>query len=161
MAPFPRSRCKEIGIPRAFRQGSVAESRAEASTRFAVRAISVIYGGLTLATVMGAPLGVFFGSRFGWRLTFLGVAVLAVLTAGTIRWMLARQAAARTVSFAERLAVARRRDIQEEANGSGDLKAQLRQGGLHPILERRGRERGGIALGVLLLEVAHRDDAHG
>jgi predicted MFS family arabinose efflux permease len=96
----------------AYMPGASAYAAAAVDPARRGRAISVIYGGLTLATVMGAPLGVFFGSRFGWRLTFLGVAGMAVLTAAAIGWVLARQAAARTASFAERLAVARRGDIQ-------------------------------------------------
>ncbi|WNG26863.1 MFS transporter [Cystobacter fuscus] len=71
------------------------------------RAISLIYVGLNLATVVGAPLGVFFGGHFGWRPTFLGVAALAVLAMGGIWWMLAPRAAARPATFAERLSVAR------------------------------------------------------
>jgi predicted MFS family arabinose efflux permease len=75
------------------------------------RALSVIYAGLTLATVIGVPLGVLVGGRYGWRPTFLGVAGLAALAVAGLWRELAAQAAARTASFAERLAAARRPEV--------------------------------------------------
>ncbi|MFB9686047.1 Cmx/CmrA family chloramphenicol efflux MFS transporter [Amycolatopsis plumensis] len=43
------------------------------------RAISIMFGGLTIATIAGVPLGTFIGQHFGWRATFLAVAVLGVI----------------------------------------------------------------------------------
>ncbi|SDW60466.1 MFS transporter, DHA1 family, inner membrane transport protein [Amycolatopsis xylanica] len=43
------------------------------------RAISVMFGGLTIATIAGVPLGTFVGQHFGWRATFLAVAILGVI----------------------------------------------------------------------------------
>lgn len=43
------------------------------------RAISLVYTGFTLALVVGVPLGTLIGNAFGWRATFEGIAVLAVL----------------------------------------------------------------------------------
>jgi Arabinose efflux permease len=42
-------------------------------------AISYLGTGLTLSTVLGAPLGTFIGQSFGWRMSFLAVAVAAAL----------------------------------------------------------------------------------
>jgi DHA1 family inner membrane transport protein len=42
------------------------------------RALTVAFGGGTLANVLGGPLGSFVGQVIGWRGTFLSVAVLAV-----------------------------------------------------------------------------------
>lgn len=41
-------------------------------------AISIMYTGLTLATVMGVPIGTFIGQRFGWHSTFWVVAILGI-----------------------------------------------------------------------------------
>jgi predicted MFS family arabinose efflux permease len=41
------------------------------------RAIAIVNGGLTLAIAFGVPLGAVVGTRFGWRMTFVGVAGLA------------------------------------------------------------------------------------
>jgi predicted MFS family arabinose efflux permease len=42
------------------------------------RAISVMFGGLTLAMVLGVPLGSFLGNLMGWRLPFFAVAAMAL-----------------------------------------------------------------------------------
>jgi predicted MFS family arabinose efflux permease len=75
------------------------------------RALSIIYGGLTVALVVGAPLGVLFGGHFGWRFNFIGVASLTALAlAGMVATLQRVQPSAR-VTLAERLAVARRPDV--------------------------------------------------
>ncbi|BEL73643.1 MULTISPECIES: MFS transporter [Serratia] len=43
-------------------------------------ALSVIFGGVAAASVLGVPLGVLLGEALGWRMAFLAVAVLAALT---------------------------------------------------------------------------------
>src|SRR6202790_511061 len=49
------------------------------------RALSIVNGGMTIAIVLGLPLGAMIGDRLGWRTTFLGVGVLAAMaTAGLI-----------------------------------------------------------------------------
>lgn len=42
-------------------------------------AISIMFSGLTLAIVTGVPLGTFIGQHFGWRATFIGVAILGII----------------------------------------------------------------------------------
>ena len=52
------------------------------------RAISVMFAGLTLAMVIGVPLGSFLGNLMGWRLPFFAVAALAALGLGAMaRWL--------------------------------------------------------------------------
>lgn len=52
------------------------------------RAISVMFGGLTLAMVLGVPLGSFLGNLMGWRLPFFAVAAMAALGLGAmLRWL--------------------------------------------------------------------------
>ncbi|WP_102101661.1 Cmx/CmrA family chloramphenicol efflux MFS transporter [Tsukamurella tyrosinosolvens] len=43
------------------------------------RAMSIVAGGLTLATVIGLPAGTVLGQHLGWRATFLAVAVATVV----------------------------------------------------------------------------------
>ena len=42
-------------------------------------AVALMFTGLTLANVLGVPLGTWFGQLFGWRATFWGVAIVGVL----------------------------------------------------------------------------------
>ncbi|CAO97826.1 MFS transporter [Erwinia tasmaniensis] len=42
-------------------------------------AVALMFTGLTLANVLGVPLGTWFGQMFGWRATFWGVAAIGVL----------------------------------------------------------------------------------
>lgn len=47
------------------------------------RAIAIINGGITVAIALGVPLGAVIGNAVGWRMTFVGVAVLsAIATVG-------------------------------------------------------------------------------
>ena len=71
------------------------------------RAIALIYGGMTLATVVGVPAGAYLASFAGWRAPFFGVAALAALAAIGVATALPRLASARAAGFAERLAVMR------------------------------------------------------
>ncbi|WP_258729737.1 MFS transporter [Bacillus atrophaeus] len=50
-------------------------------------AISIMFTGLTVATVTGVPLGTFIGQQFGWRLAFIviiAVGVIALVTNGIL-----------------------------------------------------------------------------
>ena len=42
-------------------------------------AISMMFSGLTVATVTGVPLGTFVGQQFGWRLAFAAIAALGLI----------------------------------------------------------------------------------
>jgi predicted MFS family arabinose efflux permease len=75
------------------------------------RALSIIYGGLTVALVIGAPLGVLFGDRFGWRMIFVGVATLVATTLLGLALSLKRLRPSAAVTLSERIAVARRSDV--------------------------------------------------
>src|SRR5260370_42094364 len=43
------------------------------------RALSIVNGGMTMAIVLGLPMGAMVGDRLGWRSTFLGGGVLAAM----------------------------------------------------------------------------------
>ncbi|WP_370583097.1 MFS transporter [Pedobacter sp. MC2016-24] len=42
-------------------------------------AIAIMFAGLTVAIVTGVPLGTYIGQQFGWRATFIGVALLGAI----------------------------------------------------------------------------------
>jgi predicted MFS family arabinose efflux permease len=75
------------------------------------RALAVIYSGLTLAMAIGTPLGVIVGHRYGWRLTFVGVAAFAGLAMVGLRLVMPAAVTGTAATLAERLAVARRSDV--------------------------------------------------
>jgi MFS transporter, DHA1 family, inner membrane transport protein len=75
------------------------------------RALSVVTNGLTLAIIAGVPLGVLVGEGFGWRATFLGVAVLAALSLLGILARMPSQPPGTTAGLRERLALAKRSDM--------------------------------------------------
>ncbi|KMM78028.1 MFS transporter [Pseudomonas deceptionensis] len=54
----------------------------------ASKAIAIMFAGLTLAMVIGVPIGSFLGNAMGWRLPFYAVALLAALALiATARWL--------------------------------------------------------------------------
>jgi predicted MFS family arabinose efflux permease len=75
------------------------------------RALSIVYCGLTFATVVGVPLGVIVGERFGWRSTFAGVAVLALVALLGISFALSKMTSSVSATLSERVAIARRPDV--------------------------------------------------
>lgn len=42
-------------------------------------AISIMFTGLTVATITGVPIGTFIGQQFGWRLAFFAIVVVGVI----------------------------------------------------------------------------------
>lgn len=52
------------------------------------RGLGALVGGLTLANIVGVPLGTWIGQAQGWRVAFLAIAVATVLaTLATVRWV--------------------------------------------------------------------------
>jgi predicted MFS family arabinose efflux permease len=74
------------------------------------RALSIVNGGMTIAIVLGLPLGAMIGDRFGWRTTFLGVGVLAAMATAGLIFGLHRGVGDRmpVATLRERIEVARR-----------------------------------------------------
>jgi len=74
------------------------------------RALAIVGGGISLAVAIGVPMGAFIGSHFGWRMTFLGVAVLAAIALSGLLIGMPRGIGAGlpATSLGERLAVVRR-----------------------------------------------------
>jgi MFS transporter, DHA1 family, inner membrane transport protein len=58
-------------------------------------ALSIMFAGLTLANVLGVPLGTFLGQAAGWRSTFWAIAAIGVLAFAGIATLVARTPAER------------------------------------------------------------------
>ncbi|NWA02295.1 MFS transporter [Pseudomonas gingeri] len=56
------------------------------SARNAVRATSVVFGGVSLAAVLGVPAGAILGGQEGWRAVFAALTVLSLLVFIAIAW---------------------------------------------------------------------------
>ena len=62
--------------------GRLADQRKEA------RSVSLMFAGLTIANLIGVPLGTFIGHHISWRITFMIVGVIGLLTTMSIKvWM--------------------------------------------------------------------------
>jgi DHA1 family inner membrane transport protein len=67
----------------------VASSLVEPGNR--AKAVSMMFLGLTLANVVGVPLGTLLGQRVGWRATFLVVAGIGLVAIGAIAKLVPHQ----------------------------------------------------------------------
>jgi DHA1 family arabinose polymer transporter-like MFS transporter len=77
------------GLPHGafFGVGAVVASRLADKGKEA-RAISIMFAGLTIANVVGVPLGTYIGHNYSWRYTFAIVAVIGLITLITLAlWM--------------------------------------------------------------------------
>ncbi|MEV0247084.1 MFS transporter [Nocardia sp. NPDC050712] len=64
------------------------------------KAMMIVNGGTTVATVAGVPLGVLLSTYAGWRVTFVVVAVLTLATAVAVRLVLPPIAPSEGIGFA-------------------------------------------------------------
>ncbi len=71
------------------------------------RAISLVISGMTVATVVGAPIGAWVGHTFGWRATFIMVAALGAVALAGLVFGLPKGLPRHVASLAERIAIAR------------------------------------------------------
>ena len=86
---------------------ALASALVEASRRGT--ALSIVTGGVSVAVALGVPLGALIGDRFGWRLNFAAVGVLALIATAGLLSGLPRDFAGHLpiASLRERLDVAR------------------------------------------------------
>jgi predicted MFS family arabinose efflux permease len=71
------------------------------------RAVAFVTSGITVATVIGVPLGTMVGNQFGWRATFVMVAALGAVALAGVLYGVPRGLPNSTATLGERLAVAR------------------------------------------------------
>lgn len=77
------------GLPHGafFGVGSVVASRLATPGKEA-RAVSIMFAGLTIANLVGVPLGTYIGHHFIWRYSFAIVVLLGIITLVTLKlWM--------------------------------------------------------------------------
>ena len=69
------------GLPHGafFGVGAVVASRIAIKGKEA-QAISIMFAGLTIANLVGVPLGTYIGHNYSWRYTFILIAVVGILT---------------------------------------------------------------------------------
>jgi DHA1 family inner membrane transport protein len=98
--------------------GAVAAELAEPEHKG--RALSLVLGGLSVSWVVGIPLGAMIGDRYGWRMSFVLVAVLSVLAALAV-WALlpAVENTSLATGLASSLAVAKRPAVLVAAGVTG------------------------------------------
>jgi predicted MFS family arabinose efflux permease len=71
------------------------------------RAIALVTSGMTAATVLGVPLGTGIGAHFGWRATFVLVAMLGTIALAGLLLGLPAGLPRQTATLGQRIAVAR------------------------------------------------------
>lgn len=54
--------------------------------RHAIRATSIVFGGVSLATVLGVPAGTIIGEHAGWRAVFAALGLLSLFVFGALAW---------------------------------------------------------------------------
>ena len=98
--------------------GAVAAELAEPEHKG--RALSLVLGGLSVSWVVGIPLGAMIGDRYGWRMSFVLVAVLSVLAALAV-WALlpAVENTSLAIGLASSLTVAKRPAVLVAAGVTG------------------------------------------
>jgi len=77
------------------------------------RAIGVVNGGLTLSIALGVPLGTWIANQASWRMTFIGVTVLAVFATLGLMYGLAKDVGSKLpiASLRDRIRVASRPEV--------------------------------------------------
>ena len=83
------------GLPHGafFGIGAVVASRLADKGKEA-RAVAIMFAGLTVANIIGVPVGTYIGHNFSWRISFYIIAVIAFVAALAIqKWMPATPAA--------------------------------------------------------------------
>lgn len=77
------------GLPHGafFGVGSVVASRLADKGKEA-RAVSLMFAGLTVANILGVPLGTYIGHNFSWRYTFVIIVIVGLVTLLSLKfWM--------------------------------------------------------------------------
>lgn len=118
------------GLPHGafFGMGAVVASKLAEPGREA-RAVSMMFAGLTLANIIGVPLGTYIGHNMSWRLSFALIAIVSLVAAGSIKKWLPYVAPAPNEGFKKSLSVFRQKDfwliIGISAIGTGGLFAWI------------------------------------
>lgn len=119
-----------VGLPHGafFGIGAVVAAKL-ADPGSEAKSVSVMFAGLTIANIIGVPLGTFIGHNFNWRISFVVISVIALITAASIkRWLPALPSQSET-KFSDSLKVFKKADlwiiIGISAIGTGGLFAWI------------------------------------
>jgi DHA1 family inner membrane transport protein len=115
------------------------------------RAIAIVVSGLTVATVLGVPLGALLGQALGWRIPFLVIAVIAALGGAVLAVAMPRTPAPDTGARSELRVLLRRPvllAIATTAIGFAGVGTVLTY--LVPLLRQVSGFSGGVAAALLL-----------
>ncbi|MBM9503205.1 MFS transporter [Actinacidiphila acididurans] len=74
-------------------------------------AIALMFGGLTVANVLGVPLGTFLGQQLGWRSTFWAITIVGVVALAGIQLLVPQTAAPADTSLRSELGAFRRPQV--------------------------------------------------
>jgi DHA1 family arabinose polymer transporter-like MFS transporter len=90
------------GLPHGafFGMGAVVASKLAEPGREA-RAVSVMFAGLTIANIIGVPLGTYIGHNLSWRVSFFIIAAVALIAALSIKKWLPNVKTSQANSFSE------------------------------------------------------------
>ncbi|MBB6500424.1 MFS transporter [Pedobacter cryoconitis] len=119
-----------VGLPHGafFGIGAVVASRL-ADPGSEAKSVSVMFAGLTIANIIGVPLGTFIGHNLSWRLSFVVVSVIALITAASIKRWLPVLASQSETKFSDSLKVFKKPElwiiIGISAIGTGGLFAWI------------------------------------
>lgn len=118
------------GLPHGafFGMGAVVASKLAEPGREA-RAVSLMFAGLTIANIVGVPLGTYIGHNMSWRISFAIIAFVALTAAGSIKKWLPYVPADPNNSFRQSMGVLKQQDfwliIGISAIGTGGLFAWI------------------------------------
>ncbi len=93
-----------------FGIGSVVATSVVPADRRA-SAIAIMFTGLTLANILGVPLGTALGQEFGWRMTFWAVSVIGVLALAGLMISLPEDAQGERETLRSEMTVLRHREV--------------------------------------------------
>ncbi|WP_164837883.1 MFS transporter, partial [Acinetobacter sp. V2] len=74
-------------------------------------ATSLIFSGIAAASVLGVPMGVYLGDLFGWRLAFIGIAMLVAIVFLMLFWSLPPLTVQQTSTWRDALVVLKKTNI--------------------------------------------------
>lgn len=118
------------GLPHGafFGMGAVVASRLAEPGKEA-SAVSVMFAGLTIANIIGVPLGTYIGHNYSWRISFLIVGVVSLLAAGSVKLWMPVIPVTNNSSFLKSLGIFKKADmwliIGVSAIGTGGLFAWI------------------------------------
>ena len=118
------------GLPHGafFGMGAVVASRLAEPGKEA-SAVSVMFAGLTIANIIGVPLGTYIGHNYSWRISFLIVGVVSLLAAGSVKLWMPVIPVTNSSSFLKSLGIFKKADmwliIGVSAIGTGGLFAWI------------------------------------